>query len=72
MCKICNMEYVKAKQLIKDSGVTQKDVAMLLGYTRQHLGEVLNGKIPAGKSLAVKLYDWSQGQLSVKGLMWIK
>lgn len=66
------MEHEKAKQLIKDSGLTQKDVALSLGYTRQHLGEVLNGRIPAGKGLAIKLSKWSNGELSIKGLMWIK
>ena len=42
---------------IEDQNFTYTVAARQLGVTRQHLGAVINGHLPAGRKLALKIID---------------
>jgi hypothetical protein len=42
------------------------EAAQEIGFTKEHLCSVLNGKTPCGIRLATALSEWSGGKFSVK------
>lgn len=46
-----------------------KEAAKQLGYTREHLTSVLNGKTPCGQKLAVAFEVWSKGYVNRSTMM---
>jgi hypothetical protein len=50
---------MKPKQYLRFIKKTTKELAEQIGYTRQHLSQVFNGKAPCGSKLAHKIDEWS-------------
>ena len=63
------MEQTKLKYYIHwVRKITVGEAADEIGYTRQYISEVANGRV-AGKKLAIAISNWSNGYLSAPELM---
>jgi hypothetical protein len=56
---------MKIDQYLSNRKMSVAEAARQLGITRQHLGMVKNGQLPAGRKLALKLWRWSHGEIGL-------
>uniref|UniRef100_A0A6M3JNK6 Putative DNA binding, helix-turn-helix domain containing protein n=1 Tax=viral metagenome TaxID=1070528 RepID=A0A6M3JNK6_9ZZZZ len=51
---------MKLDEYIKEREITVIQAAEELGITRGYLYEILGGRMPPGRKLAIKITEWSQ------------
>lgn len=56
---------MKLKEYLTQYDLTTAEAARQLKVTRQHLGLIVNCKIPAGRKLSLKLFEWSNGEIGL-------
>ncbi|RLI50020.1 MAG: hypothetical protein DRP09_20270 [Candidatus Thorarchaeota archaeon] len=61
----------KLKKVVKKRGLTLTQLAREFCITRVHLTNIANGE-PAGKKLAKKIEEWSQGEITHTELLYPK
>jgi len=54
---LLELQTIRLKECLKESGLSQKQVAEKLNYTEQHISYVINGKRKLTKELAIKLAE---------------
>ena len=54
---ISDLQASRLKECLKESGLSQKQIAKKLNYTEQHISYVVNGKRKLTKELAIKLAE---------------
>jgi len=69
---ICSMFYHESMKLdayLKKRNISVSNAAEVLGYSRQRLYQVLSGTSQPGRVLALRIVDWSKGQVTLKDLI---
>lgn len=71
--EIPRMKKIELKEYISGYlGITFAEAATQVGVTQQHLEAVSAGRIPAGRPLCVKLFNWSKGKIDLFPLMMVE
>lgn len=65
---LLELQTIRLKECLKESGLSQKQVAEKLNYTEQHISYVINGKRKLTKELAIKLAEVFSQQKNLKSL----
>ncbi|MBW1678373.1 MAG: helix-turn-helix domain-containing protein [Deltaproteobacteria bacterium] len=59
---------MKLQTYLKLNGIGITEAAKQLGCTRQWIHEIISGRQPAGRKMAIKIVKWTDGEVRLEDL----